>query len=251
MKKNKFCIANWKMYLNNTESINYINIFNNYDFDNDCKIVICPSFTSLSDVGKLNCGNFSLGSQDISDYKKGAYTGQISLSMIENLNCSYTIVGHSEIRKYFNETDIIINKKISQIYKTNITPVICIGESLIERNNKLEYDVISNQLKCIFNGIDINSDKDIIIAYEPVWAIGTGESANMEIIDSMHSFIKNIIEKIIPNNRNIYLLYGGSVDLSNSKKIIELENVDGFLIGSSSLKPDVFYGIYQNLKGEN
>jgi len=251
MNNIKFCIANWKMYLNQSESIDFINTFNENKFDDLVKAVICPSYTSISELNKIKSKEIYLGTQNVSLFDKGPYTGQISIEMVIELNCDYVIVGHSERREYNNETDKDINHKLIQLLKTNLTPIICIGEKLLERDKNIHFEVIEKQLNVIFNNLEIPKSKDILIAYEPIWAIGSGRSANVEIIESMHNHIKNIIKNIMPNNRNIYILYGGSVNLSNSIEIGELENVDGFLIGTSSLKPDIFYGIYKNLKGEN
>ena len=243
-----FCIANWKMSLNNKESIDYINKLNLFHFNENCEIVICPSYTSISDIVKLNINNiYNVGSQDVSSFEEGSYTGQISINMLENLNCKYVILGHSERREYCNETDNTVNVKLNKLNRTSLTPIICIGESLAERNNGSCFDVIEYQLNTILKGQNLNNNKDLIIAYEPIWAIGTGESADIETIHNMHLHIKNITKKIITNNCNIYLLYGGSVNVSNAEDIINIADVDGFLIGSASLDPDVFYSIYNKL----
>tara|TARA_B100000029_G_C17519519_1_gene939293 strand:- start:246 stop:1001 length:756 start_codon:yes stop_codon:yes gene_type:complete len=251
MNNNKlkhFCIANWKMSLNNKESIDYINRLNKFDFNGSTKIVICPSYTSISDVEKLNINSiYSVGGQDISLFDSGAYTGQISINMLENLSCKYVIIGHSERREHCGESDCSVHDKLRKVSNSSLTPIVCIGESLMERKNGSYLDVIENQLNTILKGQNLNNKKDLIIAYEPIWAIGTGESADVETIHKMHLHIKNITKKIITNNCNIYLLYGGSVNVSNAEDIINIADVDGFLIGSASLDPDVFYSIYNKL----
>ena len=249
MMYNKFCIANWKMYLNNNESELFINKFNDFNFSNiNCEIVICPSFTSIYATSKLNSlNNFKIGSQDISVFNSGPFTGQVSLDMINNLDCLYSIIGHSERRLYCNESDKVVSDKFDLLHSSFITPIICIGETIDERKKGIEYDTIENQLKSFLSNKNIDITKQIIIAYEPIWAIGTGLSADIETIEKMHSHIKNIINNIIPNNCNIYIVYGGSVNENNASSIIQVDNVDGFLIGSASLDPDIFYNICKTL----
>tara|TARA_Y100001960_G_C14522679_1_gene752129 strand:- start:127 stop:864 length:738 start_codon:yes stop_codon:yes gene_type:complete len=245
MRNKKYCIANWKMYLNDKQISNFLYTFNDYSFNNDSvSIVLCPPYTSIK---TLNSFKFKIGSQNVSNYKKGAYTGEISLNMLENLNCSYAILGHSELRANQNETDILINQKLQLVNNSSLTPIICIGETASDRNNNKEFEVVELQIQTIFNNIDLSLSKDIIIAYEPIWAIGTGVSADSNIIKNMHAYIKNIIEKIYPKHCNIYLLYGGSVNEDNASSISRLDNVDGFLIGSSSIEPEQFYNIYKQL----
>ena len=249
MMYNKFCIANWKMYLNNNESELFINKFNDSNFSNiNCEIVICPSFTSIHATSKLNSlNNFKIASQDISVFDSGAFTGQVSLDMINDLDCLYSIIGHSERRLYCNESDKVVSDKFDLLHSSFITPIICIGETIDERKKGIEYDTIENQLKSFLSNKNIDLTKQIIIAYEPIWAIGTGLSADIETIEKMHSHIKNIINNIIPNNCNIYIVYGGSVNENNASNIIQVDNVDGFLIGSASLDPDIFHNICKTL----
>ena len=244
MSKN-FCIANWKMYLNNKESIDFINDFKKKDLNKNSKVVICPSFLSIRDVTSLvDDFPLSIGAQDVSSERIGPYTSQISIDTLEEAGCSYCILGHSEKRLHSNETNEHINKKLKVINRSEIVPIICIGESLNDKKNNITEKVLKNQLEAIFANIELNSTKDCIIAYEPLWAIGTGRSADKKTIKSCHNFIKKIIQKLTQNNRNIYLLYGGSVDETNASNILSIENVDGFLVGSASIKSNSFYNIY-------
>ena len=239
----KYCIANWKMYLNNTESLKFSNTFLSNSFNDNCEIVICPSYTSLNSLSAIFDGsNINLGSQDISVHENGAYTGEISLDMLNDLKCSYVIIGHSERRMYHNEPNSSINSKLNVLDESFIVPIICIGETLEEKESGLTELVLNKQIKEIFENRG-NSFKDCIIAYEPIWAIGTGISADIQTIEKMHGYIKNIIQKIADNYRNIYLLYGGSVNENNASDILSINNVDGFLIGSSSIDPYKFYNI--------
>ncbi len=239
----KYCIADWKMYLNNTESENFSNTFLSNSFNNNCEIVICPSYTSINSLSAIfDQTNIKIGSQDLSIHESGAYTGEISLDMLYDLKCSYAIIGHSERRIYHNESNSFINTKLNALDKSSIIPVICIGETLEEKESGITETVLNEQVKKIFENCG-NSLKDCIIAYEPIWAIGTGISADMETIERMHGYIKNIIQKIAENYRNLYLLYGGSVNENNASDILSIKNVDGFLIGSSSIDPRKFYNI--------
>ena len=248
MSKKSFCIANWKIYLNNIESINFMKKFTEYKIsNNNCEVVICPSFTSIPlMVDLVKDKRISMGSQDISIFKKGAYTGDISIDMIEELGCKWAIVGHSERRQFYNETNEIIRNKMKLVYNdSGLSPILCIGESLEEMNSGLTDEIITNQLEISLMDVNFNSKKDILIAYEPVWAIGTGVSADIEVISKNMKIIKDFIENLNTKKCNIYLLYGGSVNENNASEIFELNEVDGFLIGSASTDPDKFYSIYK------
>lgn len=240
-----FCIANWKMYLNNKESIDFIRDFKKNDLNKDTKVIICPSFLSIMEVSRT-LENFPvyMGAQDVSSERIGPYTSQVSVDSLEEAGCSYCILGHSEKRLYANETNEQINKKFQAINKSEIIPIICIGESLNDKKNNITEKILRSQLEAIFANIKLNDSKECIIAYEPLWAIGTGISADKKTIESCHNFIKKIIQKITQNNRNIYLLYGGSVDETNASNILSIDNVDGFLVGSASIKSNSFYNIY-------
>ena len=248
MSKKSFCIANWKIYLNNIESINFMKKFTEYKFlNNNCEVVVCPSFTSIPlMVDLVKDKRISMGSQDISIFKKGAYTGDISIDMIEELGCKWTIIGHSERRQFYNETNEIIRNKMKLVYNdSGLSPILCIGESLEEMNSGLTDEIITNQLEISLMDVNFNSKKDLLIAYEPVWAIGTGISADIEVISKNMKIIKDFIENLNTKKCNIYLLYGGSVNENNASEIFELNEVDGFLIGSASTDPDKFYSIYK------
>ena len=254
MSKNKsFCIANWKMNLNPSDSSFFLEMFTSKKKKlnlNDVNVVICPSYTSLSISSLyLSTKTFSLGAQNVHYEGKGSFTGEVSISMLESLDCTYVIVGHSERRLLLNESDEIVKKKFDSIYNSCMTPILCIGESIQDRKDNNYENVLNAQITSILDSYTF-INKDIIIAYEPLWAIGTGESASEEIIENTHLIIKNIIKKYILKNCNIWLLYGGSVNESNCKSIISLNNVDGFLIGASSLDPLHFFNIYKKLGGK-
>ena len=249
MAKKYYNIANWKMSFTQSDIKKYFKeyVYNKYD---NVNVVFCPSFTSINYVSSIVSDNdISVGAQNVSEYSPGAYTGEISIEMIEDLKCKYCIVGHSERRQNLNETNEIIRKKLDGLLKTSIVPIVCIGETYEQRKKNKTIPVLTNQLNSIFN--ELNAfNKKIIIAYEPIWAIGTGLSADIKTIEETHKAIKNIINKYILKNCNIYLLYGGSVNDNNAAEIISIKDVDGFLIGSSSLTPNKFIKINEILEGE-
>ena len=250
INKQKFCIANWKMNLNQNESSNYLNIFNKFDLNDPCiETIICPTFTSMNLFINDKQELYKLGAQNVSSFNKGSYTGDVSVEMLKHIGCSYVIVGHSDRRIYFNEVNNDIKLKFDLVYKSSMVPILCIGENFKERESDKYKNVLNEQINSVLSSYT-EFNKDILIAYEPVWAIGTGESASAIVIEETHAIIKNIIKNYTLNNCNIYILYGGSVNEKNASKIARINNVDGFLIGSSSLDPKIFYNIYNSLKGE-
>lgn len=248
--KQKFCIANWKMNLNQIESSNYLKIFNKFNLnDKNIETVLCPSYTSMNLFQNNNHFSYKIGAQNVSSFNKGSYTGDVSVNMLEEIKCNYVIVGHSERRINFNEMNSDIKLKFDLIYDSSMMPILCIGENLIERESGIYKSVLDKQINSILGDYK-KFNKDLIIAYEPVWAIGTGKSASTFVIEETHAIIKNIIKNYTLNNCNIYILYGGSVNDKNASDIARINNVDGFLIGTSSLDPKIFYNIYNSLKGE-
>tara|TARA_B100000073_G_C23546655_1_gene498397 strand:- start:27 stop:746 length:720 start_codon:yes stop_codon:yes gene_type:complete len=228
-----FFIANWKLNGNLAFIKAY---FDELKVNRANCVVICPPSLYLNKMNN-NKENLFSGAQDVSRYNKGAYTGEFSAEMLRDLDVSFCIVGHSERRQNFNEDNITINIKVSNLIKNEIIPIICIGETLDQKKNNETIDVLKKQ---ILDGIpDISSDQNTIIAYEPIWAIGTGLTPTLDEINMVHNAIKNIDSKL----NNYRVLYGGSVNSSNSKKITELKSVAGCLIGGSSLKIDEFNNI--------
>ena len=247
MNKKSFCIANWKMNKNISESIDFFNQLDKFDFSlMNVNMIVCPSSIDLYTLSKLNL-DIDLGCQNISNKEKGAFTGEISISMIEDIGCKWTIIGHSERRSIYNETNQIVQEKMQLTYNSSISPILCIGETIEERNNNKTYEVLEKQLFSAFNNIDFKRNKEILIAYEPVWAIGTGIAAAIDEIDSNIKIIKKIINSFDTNNCNLYLLYGGSVDPDNAAEIYKIKNISGFLIGTSSLEAEMFYNIYKQM----
>jgi len=201
------------------------------------RLVVCPPFTSLT----KSRDKILIGSQNINSNESGAYTGEISSEMIKNIGAEYVILGHSERREYFKETNQEINKKVAIALKYKLKPILCIGETLVQRKNNEVEKTLKNQLSKSLE----NVKSDIIVAYEPVWAIGTGETATAEIIIEAHQIIRKILNDIGFDGQKISILYGGSVNRNNARELIALNGVDGFLIGGASLDVDHLYDIYK------
>ena len=239
----KYCIANWKMNMTLSDAILYFNNFKINVLNNEKTMVIfCPPAVSIHGIKEIVCDtSIEIGAQNISFEEEGALTGEISGAMLEDLECRWVLVGHSERRQIFKENNNLVFKKFKLSLSNGLTPILCIGETLEERKSNQTEKVLTDQLHKI---ISTFHDKEFIVAYEPVWAIGTGISADLSIISSTHDMIKKIISEY---NDNIPIIYGGSVDQKNSKEIGSLPNVNGFLVGGASLDPDIFYKIYSNL----
>lgn len=231
-KFSSFFIANWKLNGNLSFIEHYTQSLNTNPSNSNC-VVICPPAIYLNNF-KDKISNFYLGSQDISRFESGAYTGEISSKSLSDFNVNFCIVGHSERREYFNEKNEDIKEKAFKLLENEIIPIICVGETLEQKQNNKTIDVISNQ---ILNGIPFESNENnTIIAYEPIWAIGTGLTPSIEEIDIIHKSIRKIDKKISDFN----IIYGGSVNSKNSKQINDLSDVNGALIGGSSLKIEEF-----------
>ena len=223
-------IANWKLNGNYSFLKDYYQKLN-VNSDN-CTIICSPSIYLKSLKG--NNENLFCGAQDVSSYKEGAYTGELSASMLKDNNIDFCLVGHSERRQYFAETNDNVSIKSSNLIEENIVPVICIGETLEQKEKNLTEEILSTQIK---ESIPKSANhQNALIAYEPVWAIGTGLTPTLDEINQAHELIKNFDQKFI----DFKVLYGGSVKSSNAKEIANLSQVDGCLIGGASLKVDEF-----------
>jgi triosephosphate isomerase len=208
-------------------------------------LVVAPPFTHLTAVaGKLNGSKVALSAQNCAAETSGAYTGEVAASMIADTEAKYCILGHSERREYYGETDETLNKKLTQCFANNLTPIFCVGERLAERESDRHFEVIKTQLQnTIFNLNDGDFEK-VIIAYEPVWAIGTGKTATPEQAQEIHAFIrKTLAEKFGAKADDTSILYGGSCNAANAKSLFANADVDGGLIGGASLKSDDFIAI--------
>jgi len=230
-------IANWKMNMDIKEGISFINNFKKYVKKiKNVDIVICPPFTLLNKINELlKNTNIKLGGQNMYFEEYGAYTGEISALMLKDVGCEYVILGHSERRHYFMETDDMINKKIKTALKNNLKPILCVGESLEQRNNNKTMKIIKNQLMNCLNNIDENGMKNVVIAYEPIWAIGTGKNATPSQAEEVHRFIRELLSNMYKISKNVRIIYGGSVKGGNIKDLITMKNINGALVGGASL----------------
>ncbi|MCF7811039.1 triose-phosphate isomerase [bacterium] len=215
------------------------------DIDN-VKIVICPPATHLCHISNAIKGsNVGLGAQNVHWEEKGAFTGEVSTSMLKALGCQWVIIGHSERRQMFGETDEGVNKRLRHIVKSNIRPIVCIGETLEERQAGDTFKVLERQIRIGFEGVEMSGNSGVVIAYEPVWAIGTGLTATPEQAQEAHHFIRELLSEMYgsENAAATVIQYGGSMNEKNADVLMSCEDVDGGLIGGASLKPESFAAI--------
>ena len=248
--RKKYCIGNWKMNKTLEESRVYFEkLLKKPLIIPETQIILCVPFTGLFYINEiLNGYEIYLGAQNVYYEKNGAFTGEISTKMLRDCGCVWVILGHSERRYIFLEEEDLIRRKVRNVLKSDLSPILCIGETLQERNNNQTQKKLESQLQSSLNNLNNINSKNIIIAYEPVWAIGTGINATPEIIQNTHQMIRNILKKMNLNSEEISIIYGGSVNSKNSNDIINIEGVDGFLLGGSSLDADEFYKIYKGFK---
>jgi triosephosphate isomerase len=243
---NKFIIAgNWKMNKTVKESLEFISELNKrLKFKNAVEVLLFPPFTSLYPVSDIK-GKITIGAQNFYYEDSGAYTGEISCSMLKNI-VKYLLIGHSERRQIFKENNELINEKVKVAFKNDFTPLLCVGETLDERENGNTFKVIENQLTDNLKDISNSNIDKIVIAYEPIWAIGTGKTATPEQAQEVHNFIRNFLSKISDNANTIPILYGGSVKPENSLELLSQNDINGALIGGASLKVEQFFDIITN-----
>ncbi len=242
----KYLIAgNWKMNTNLDEAKKITDSLHSFiGFDSEVEMLICPPFTHLVFLSEIiDLSRISLGAQNVHYEEKGAFTGEISNEMLLSVGCEYVIIGHSERRTLFGETDEMVNKKVMNSLKTGLRVILCIGETLEERESDNTNSVLETQLNKALLGVDTTIN--LKIAYEPVWAIGTGRTASVEQISETHGFISNYLNNRFGTN-TIKKLYGGSMNSENAKEILSIPNVNGDLIGGASLKPENFISIYNS-----
>jgi len=233
-----FIAANWKMNKTISETQEFIyNFIPEVKDTSDVDIVLAPPFTSLTAAAeKLEGTNVTLAAQDVFYEEKGAYTGEVSPLMLIDIGCKYVIVGHSERRQYFNETDGIVNKKIKAAKKAGLRIIFCIGESLKEREAGKTFEILQREIEEGLNGI---GPEDIVAAYEPIWAIGTGKTATSEQAQEAHAYIRKRLNILYGNKAdNFCIIYGGSVTPENVDSLMACKDVDGALVGGASLKVD-------------
>ncbi len=242
--------ANWKMYKTPSESTAFLTHFTPLVKHNDkAEIVLCPSMTSLPAlVDAARSTHISIGSQTMHWLNEGAYTGETSPTMLTAIGATHVLIGHSERRQYFNETDTTVNLKLKSALAHKLTPIVCVGEHLNERESNLTADVLKLQISVALEGIDPAILTPLVIAYEPVWAIGTGRTATPEIAEEAHKIIRDQIAHVAGPAlaASTRILYGGSVKPDNAAALCCLEEIDGALVGGASLDPKSFADIIHN-----
>lgn len=242
-----FMAANWKMYKSLPEAEAFVKEFSEKLPDPlECDVALCPSFALLSPVkSALGKSALSLGAQNVSDQKEGAYTGEVSGAMLKSVGCEYVIVGHSERRQYFGETDALVNRKISAVFQNGMVPIVCVGEMLAEREANRTLEVVNRQVKGALEGLPSSETKRLVIAYEPVWAIGTGKTATPAQAQEVHLAVRDILKDQYGSQTSLVvrILYGGSVKPENVAELMACPDIDGGLVGGASLNAQSFLEI--------
>ncbi len=245
--RQKIVAGNWKMHKNAEETEDLLNdLIDKLPNDKDAEIIVAPTFINLaSAVEHLAFTNIQVAAQNMHQAENGAYTGEISADMLKSVGVNTVILGHSERRAIFNETDAIIAFKVDTALKHDMRVIFCFGEELKDRQDKQHFNVVENQLRDGLFQIDKSSWSNIVLAYEPVWAIGTGETASPDQAQEMHEFIRETVRKGFGSDiaEDVSILYGGSVKPDNAKEIFSKPDVDGGLIGGAALKAIDFAGI--------
>lgn len=236
--------GNWKMHKTGSEAAQSAKQLVNLVSDiKDVEVMIAPTYTSLYQVSEIIKGSsVQLSAQNIHWEPEGAYTGEISAGMLADAGCRYVIIGHSERRQFFGETDETVNKRIKAAIDSGLAPVFCIGETKNQREANKTLSVLDKQVKKGLEGFSVTELERLVIAYEPVWAIGTGLTATPDQVQDVHKFLRSLIEKNFSSDlaKSVRILYGGSVKPANIKELMALPDVDGALVGGASLKPETF-----------
>lgn len=245
--RNKIVAGNWKMNKNSEETEDLLNdLIDKLPNDKEVEIIVAPTFINLaSAVDHLEFTNIQVAAQNMNQFDSGAYTGEVSADMLKSVGVNTVILGHSERRAIFNETDAIIADKVTNALKHEIRVIFCFGEELKDRQNEQHFNVVENQLRDGLFHISNESWEHIVLAYEPVWAIGTGETASPDQAQEMHAFIRETIRHTFGSTiaDQVSILYGGSVKPDNAQEIFSKPDVDGGLIGGAALKADDFAAI--------
>lgn len=246
--RRKVVAGNWKMNKDLSGTIELISAIKNElsKYETSTEVIVCPPFTSLETASTLLKGSsIKLGAQNMHYEDSGAFTGEISAEMLKSVGCQYVILGHSERRTLFGESDEMINKKIKKAVSAGLKPIFCVGETLEERESGSTEKVVETQIREGLSGLNESELSELIIAYEPVWAIGTGKTATPQQAQDVHQFIRNLISELSSNNfaENLVIQYGGSVKPDNAAELFSQPDIDGGLIGGASLKADAFLAI--------
>ena len=254
MNQKKLVFANWKMNLNSDEATSLVkNILKKLESINKVDIVLSPSFPYLAAINSLLYNTkISLSSQNVFWEKDGPYTGEVSSDMLLDVGCSWTMIGHSERRQHLLETNEMINKKVLTSVSKGLKVILCVGESFDQRRQGKTFESIADQLQRGLRKVDESFVEQIVIGYEPIWVIGSGEAASVNDISSVHNFIFNELKIMFPNGKLLpRIVYGGSVNSLNIEDIITLDNVDGVLVGNASMDCDKFCDIVMKVENLN
>ncbi len=243
-KRRKVIAGNWKMNLTPSEAKKFVgDLYDKVKNNRGCDIVVCVPAIDLPVVAKMCAGTaIKVGGQNVHFAKSGAYTGEISADMLVDVGAKYVIIGHSERRQYFGETDETVNLRTKAALEAGLTAIVCVGECLAEREQGITEEVVARQTKLALLDIAPEQMKQIIIAYEPVWAIGTGKTATAQQAEEVCKLIRNVVASKYGKSvaRATIIQYGGSMNAKNAAELLAMENIDGGLIGGASLKPDDF-----------
>ncbi len=236
--------GNWKMYKTVERAISLVSELAGLVSDvRDVEIVVCPPFTALDAVIDVTAGtNIAVGAQNMHWETEGAFTGEVSPMMLKQMGCSYVILGHSERRQYFGETDENINRKIKSAFRYQLIPIVCVGELLEQRENGVTEQVVRTQIEAGLKGLETSEIPKLVVAYEPVWAIGTGKTASNEDAQQVISFIRKVVSEMYGQELadQIRILYGGSVKPDNITGLMQEKDIDGALVGGASLEAETF-----------
>lgn len=235
--------GNWKMNLSIAEGVQFVNDIKEAVKDTDVEVVLCAPFTFLKDMKTATVNtNIKIAAQNMHYEKNGAFTGEISADMLKEIGVDYVVIGHSERRQYFNETDESVNKKVAAALAAGLLPIMCVGETLEEREAGNTKDICKRQTVEGLKGISADAMKKIVIAYEPVWAIGTGRTASSQDANDVIAYIRSILEDLYSDevSEEVRIQYGGSVKPENVEEIMNEADIDGALVGGASVKADSF-----------
>lgn len=249
MKKIPLIAGNWKMNKTAHEAVTFIKALSPQVTEFEQKIYLFVPFTAISESSKAaEKSKIVIGAQNMNDAKKGAFTGEIAAIMLKEAGAEAVLLGHSERRHVFNEKDDFINKKVVRAVKDDLEPFLCIGETLEERDSGKTEEVLAHQLEKGLHGLTSEEMETVVIAYEPVWAIGTGKTATPEIAEKAHAFIRKKLEELFDHSvaSKTYIIYGGSVNAETISSLVKEKNIDGVLIGGASLEIDSFLQIIKN-----
>jgi triosephosphate isomerase len=235
--------GNWKMNMTPSQAEILINELKPLVKDSQAEVVVCPPFVCLPAVQKALAGcNIKLGAQNMHWEEKGAFTGEVSPEMLKEIGVEYVIIGHSERREYFNETDDMVNKKVLSAFNHDLIPIVCVGETLEQREQGITRELVERQTRAALDGLVIDAVKKIVIAYEPIWAIGTGKTASSQDANEVIGYIRNTIAAMFGKDvaEEVRIQYGGSMKPDNAADLMSMPEIDGGLVGGASLKAQDF-----------